>query len=174
MQFWARPAKSPEAVVLLCELEAKLTSLVVGLDAVILGSTRLQKHILACIRCTKLDLWERPLLIIKQLEEHELMEFVRIALGRDAMMKLDKIMKDKDISLKTKKRNVEALVFPVVTYGCENWTLRKDERKRIEHWEETPMMKLDKIMKDKDISLKTKKRNVEALVFPVLTYGCEN
>ncbi|UYV75298.1 hypothetical protein LAZ67_12003374 [Cordylochernes scorpioides] len=34
------------------------------------------EHILACIRCTKQDLWERPLLIIKQLEEHELMEFV--------------------------------------------------------------------------------------------------
>ncbi|UYV61256.1 hypothetical protein LAZ67_1004126, partial [Cordylochernes scorpioides] len=39
------------------------------------------EHILACIRCTKQDLWERPLLIIKQLEEHELMEFVRDKLG---------------------------------------------------------------------------------------------
>ncbi|UYV77550.1 UBN1 [Cordylochernes scorpioides] len=56
---------------------------------------------------------------------------IRIALGRDAMMELDKIMKDKGISLKTKKIIVEALVFPVVTYGCESWTFRKEERKRI-------------------------------------------
>ncbi|UYV71567.1 hypothetical protein LAZ67_8003707 [Cordylochernes scorpioides] len=48
-------------------------------------------------------------------------------------MKLDNIMKD--ISLKIKKRIVEALVFSVVTYGCESWTLRKEERKIIEAFE---------------------------------------
>ncbi|UYV77633.1 hypothetical protein LAZ67_15001778 [Cordylochernes scorpioides] len=49
----------------------------------------------------------------------------RIALGRHSMMKLDKIMEDKGISFKKKKRIVEALVFPLVTYGCEGWTRRK-------------------------------------------------
>ncbi|UYV77635.1 hypothetical protein LAZ67_15001780 [Cordylochernes scorpioides] len=49
----------------------------------------------------------------------------RIALGRHSMMKLDKIMEDKGISFKKKKRIVEALVFPLVTYGCEGRTRRK-------------------------------------------------
>ncbi|UYV61053.1 PMCA [Cordylochernes scorpioides] len=57
----------------------------------------------------------------------------RTALGRDnKIMRLDKIMKDRGISFKTKKRIVETLVFLVVTYGCESWALRKEERKRFE------------------------------------------
>ncbi|UYV63908.1 hypothetical protein LAZ67_2005936 [Cordylochernes scorpioides] len=53
----------------------------------------------------------------------------RKALERDAMMKLEKIKKNKGISFKTKKRIAEALVFPVVTYECENWIFRKLNKK---------------------------------------------
>jgi len=59
----------------------------------------------------------------------------RIAIGKKAMTKLDKVMKDRDISRETKIRLVKALVFPTVTYGCESWTLRKEERKKIEAFE---------------------------------------
>ena len=51
----------------------------------------------------------------------------RLALGRVAMTGLDKIWKDKDITITTKCRIVNALVFPVVLYGCESWTMRKAE-----------------------------------------------
>ncbi|UYV75947.1 hypothetical protein LAZ67_13001890 [Cordylochernes scorpioides] len=53
-------------------------------------------------------------------------EVRRTALGRDVIMKLDKIMKDKDKSFKTKKIIIETFVFPVVSYGCE--TLRKETK----------------------------------------------
>ncbi|XP_023235101.1 uncharacterized protein LOC111634534, partial [Centruroides sculpturatus] len=59
----------------------------------------------------------------------------RINLGRTAMANLTKIMKDKDISIHTKKIIVEAMVFPVTLYGCESWTLRKKERKMIDAFE---------------------------------------
>src|SRR5713101_1404388 len=54
----------------------------------------------------------------------------RIMLGRTAMMDLSKIMKDRDITRRTKIRIIKAMVFPVATYGCESWTLRKKERKK--------------------------------------------
>ena len=53
----------------------------------------------------------------------------QLLLGRKAMTKLDSVLKSKDISLPTKVRIVKALVFPVVMYRCENWTIKK-----IEHW----------------------------------------
>ena len=49
-------------------------------------------------------------------------------LGRKAMTNLDSILKSRDIILPTKVRLVEAMVFPVVTYGCESWTVKKAER----------------------------------------------
>ena len=54
----------------------------------------------------------------------------RLALGRAAMIGLNKIWKDTDITITTKCRIVNALVFPVVLYGCESWTIRKAERER--------------------------------------------
>ena len=48
-----------------------------------------------------------------------------LLLGRKAMSKLDSILKSRDITLPTKVRLVKALVFPVVTYGCESWTTKK-------------------------------------------------
>ena len=52
----------------------------------------------------------------------------RLLLGRKAMTKLDSILKSRDITLPTQVHLVKALVFPVVMYGCENWTIKKAER----------------------------------------------
>ena len=52
----------------------------------------------------------------------------RLLLGRKVMTNLDSILKSKDITLLTKVRLVKALVFPVVMYGCEIWTVKKAER----------------------------------------------
>ena len=51
------------------------------------------------------------------------------------MTNLDNILKSRDITLPTKVRLVKAVVFPVVIYGCESWTLKKDEHQRIEAFE---------------------------------------
>ena len=59
----------------------------------------------------------------------------RLMLGRKAMTNLTTIMKDKNITLFTKIRIIEALVFPVVTYGSETWVIRKAEMKKIEAFE---------------------------------------
>ena len=52
--------------------------------------------------------------------------------GRKAMTTLDSIFKSRDITLPTKVRLVKAMVFPVVMYGCESWTVKKAERQRID------------------------------------------
>ena len=51
----------------------------------------------------------------------------RLLLGRKVMTNLDSIFKSRDINLLTKVRLVEAMVFPVVVYGCESWTVKKAE-----------------------------------------------
>ena len=51
------------------------------------------------------------------------------------MTKLESILKSRDITLPTKVRLVKAMVFPVVTYGCESWTVKKAERQRIDGFE---------------------------------------
>ena len=51
----------------------------------------------------------------------------RLLLGRKAMINLDSILKSRDITLPTKVRLVEAMVFPVVVYGCESWAVKKAE-----------------------------------------------
>ena len=50
-----------------------------------------------------------------------------LLLGRKAMTKLDSILKSRDITLLTKVHLVKAMVFPVVVYGCESWTIKKAE-----------------------------------------------
>ena len=52
----------------------------------------------------------------------------RLLLGRKVMTNLDSILKSKDITLPTKVHLVKAMVFPVVMYGCESWTIKKAER----------------------------------------------
>ena len=59
----------------------------------------------------------------------------RLLLGRKAMTKLDSVLKGRDITLPTKAYIVKAMVFPIVTYGCESWTIRKDEQQRIDAFE---------------------------------------
>ena len=56
----------------------------------------------------------------------------RLLLGRKVMTNLDSIFKSRDITLPTKVRLVKAMVFPVVIYGCESWTVKKAERQRID------------------------------------------
>ena len=59
----------------------------------------------------------------------------RLLLGRKVMTNLDSILKSRDITLPTKIRLVKAMVFPLVMYGCENWTMKKAERQRIDAFE---------------------------------------
>ena len=59
----------------------------------------------------------------------------RLLLGRKVMTNLDSILKSRDITLPTKVNLVKAMVFPVVTYGCESWTVKKAECRRIEAFE---------------------------------------
>ena len=58
-----------------------------------------------------------------------------LLLGRKAMSNLDSILKSRDITLPTKARIVKAIVFPVVMYGCESWTVKKAECQRIDAFE---------------------------------------
>ena len=58
-----------------------------------------------------------------------------LLLGRKLMTNLDSIFKSRDITLPTKVRPVKAMVFPVVMYGCESWTVMKAERRRIDRFE---------------------------------------
>ena len=58
-----------------------------------------------------------------------------LLLGRKAMTNLDSILKSRDITLPTKVRLIKAMVFPVVMYGCESWTINKEERRRIDVFE---------------------------------------
>ena len=59
----------------------------------------------------------------------------RLQLGRKVMTNLDSLFKSRDITLPTKACLVKAMVFPVVMYGCESWTVKKAERQRIDAFE---------------------------------------
>ena len=59
----------------------------------------------------------------------------RFLLGRKVMTNLDSILKSRDITLPTKDHLVKAMVFPVVMYGCESWTIKKAECQRIDAFE---------------------------------------
>ena len=58
-----------------------------------------------------------------------------LLLGRKAMTNLESILKSRDVTLPTKVHLVKAMVFPVVMYGCESWTIKKAERRRIDAFE---------------------------------------
>ena len=64
---------------------------------------------------------------------HEIKRF--LFLGRKSMTNLDSILKSRDITLSTKVHLVKAMVFPVVMYGCESWTIKKAEHRRIDAFE---------------------------------------
>ena len=59
----------------------------------------------------------------------------RLLLGRKVMTNLDSILKSRDITLLTKIHLVKAMVFPVVMYGCESWTIKRTEHRRIDAFE---------------------------------------
>ena len=58
-----------------------------------------------------------------------------LLLGRKIMTNLDSILKSRNVTLPTKVRLIKAMVFPVVMYGCESWTIKKAERQRIDAFE---------------------------------------
>ena len=66
--------------------------------------------------------------MVTEIKRHLLLE-------RKVMTNLDSILKIRDITLPTKVRLVKAMVFPVVMYGCESWTVKKAERRRIDAFE---------------------------------------
>ena len=59
----------------------------------------------------------------------------RLLLGRKVLTYLDSIGKSRDVTLPTKVRLVKAMVFPVAIYGCESWTIKKAEHRRIDAFE---------------------------------------
>ena len=70
-------------------------------------------------------------------------EIRHLLLGRKTMINLDSILKSRDITLLTEVRLVKAMVFPVVMYGCESWTIKKAELQRIDALEKTLESPLD-------------------------------
>ena len=60
---------------------------------------------------------------------------IRLLPGRRAVTKLDSVLKSRDITLQTNVHLVKAMVFPVVMYGCESWTIKKAEHQRIDAFE---------------------------------------
>ena len=63
------------------------------------------------------------------------MKLKRVLLGRKVMTNIDSLFKSRDITLPTKVCLVKAVLFPVVMYGCESWTIKKAERRRIDAFE---------------------------------------
>ena len=58
-----------------------------------------------------------------------------LLLGRKVMINLDSILKSRDMTLSTKVHLIKAMVFPVLMYGCESWTVKKAERRKIDAFE---------------------------------------
>ena len=77
--------------------------------------------------------WGAPKSLQMVIASHEIKR--RLLLGRKVMTNLDSIFKSGDITLPTKVCLVKAMVFPVVMYGCESWTIKKAEHRRIDAFE---------------------------------------
>ena len=75
----------------------------------------------------------------------------RLLLGRKAMTNLDSIFKSRDITLPTKVHLVKAMVFPIVMYGCESWTMKKAEHWRIDAFELWCWRRLESSLECKEI-----------------------
>ena len=83
----------------------------------------------------------------------------RSLLGRKVMTNLDSIFKSKDITLSTKVHLVKAMIFPVVVYGCESWTVKKAEHRRIDAFELWCWKRLLSPLDHKEIQLVNPKGN---------------
>jgi len=82
-----------------------------------------------------------------------------LLLGRKVMTNLDSILKSRDITLPTKVHLVKAMVFPVVMYGCESWTIKKAECQRIDAFELWCWRRLESPLNCKEIQPVHPKRN---------------
>ena len=80
-------------------------------------------------QCQTLFFWAQKITVDGDCS-HEIKR--RLLLGRKVMTNRDSILKSRDITLPTKVRLVKAMVFPVVMYGCESWTVKKAEHQRID------------------------------------------
>ena len=76
----------------------------------------------------------------------------RLLLGKKVVTNLDCILKSRDITLPTKVHLVKAMVFPVVMYGCESWTIKKAEYQRIDAFELVLEKTLESLLDSKDIN----------------------
>ena len=84
-----------------------------------------------------------------------------LLLGRKVMTNLDSIFKSRDVTLPTKARLVKAMVFPVVMYGCESWTVKKTELRRIDAFELWCWRRLERPLDCKEIQpVHPKKKSV--------------
>ena len=83
----------------------------------------------------------------------------RLLLGRKAMTSLNSILKNRDITLPTNVHLVKAMVFPVVMYGCESWTMKKAECRRIDAFELWCWRRLERPLDFKDIKPVNPKEN---------------
>ena len=75
----------------------------------------------------------------------------RLLLGRKVMTNLDSILKSRDITLLTKVCLVKAMFFPVVMYGCESWTVKKAEHRKIDAFELWCWRRLESLLDNKEI-----------------------
>ena len=75
----------------------------------------------------------------------------RLLLGQKAVTNLDSILKSRDVTLSTKVRLVKTMVFPVVMYGCESWTIQRAERRRIDGFELWCWRRLESPLDSKEI-----------------------
>ena len=82
-----------------------------------------------------------------------------LLLGRKAMTNLDSILKSRDSTLPTKVHLVKAMVFPVVMYGCESWTIKKTECRRIDAFTVVLEKTLESSLDSKEIQPVTPKGN---------------
>ena len=90
--------------------------------------------LVSCLRWHRRQPWF--CLILKSESNHQISQLPPLLLlGRKVMTNLDSIFRSRDITLPTKVPLVKAMVFPVVMYGCESWTLKKTERQRIDAFE---------------------------------------
>ena len=108
-----------------------------------------------------------------------------LAPWKKAMTNLDSILKSKDITLLTKVHIAKAMVFPIVMYRCENWTIKKTGCQRIDAFKlwcwkrllllgRKAMTNLNSIVKRRDITLLTKVLLVKDMVFPIVMHGLDH
>ena len=109
------------------------------LEACLLKYTRVMSDIyFKILKETRFEVWQNLdscgewMMFCKFIKWLFLLWSRHLLLGRKAMANLDSILKSRDITLLTKVRLVSAMVFPVVMYGCESWTMKKAEHWRID------------------------------------------